>query len=192
MRTQGFWKARIACERTIRRLRRNMLHGTSLYNFLLNSISNVWTCENQRKKNNTETDLCIKPHKFHSKLRHTVSVYQSSWVTQWMGNNEKNHRDGLILRERMRCVSSVSSIRAFSRRFYPKRLTSVNTHIDGRVNHARRQPARQEQLGLSVSLRESSTLSYKTALPPELSWPVLLLNQINQITYYLLLLKIVT
>ena len=29
-------------------------------------------------------------------------------------------------------------------------LTSVNTNIDGRVNHARRQPARQEQLGLNV------------------------------------------
>ena len=53
------------------------------------------------------------------------------------------------------------TIRAFGRRFYPKRLTSVNTHIDtdSRVNHARRQPASQEQLGFSVLLRDTSTIS---------------------------------
>ena len=51
----------------------------------------------------------------------------------------------------------IITIRAFSRRFYPKRLTPVNTHIDGRVNHARQQPARQEQL--SALLRDTSTLA---------------------------------
>ena len=51
-------------------------------------------------------------------------------------------------------------------------------HIDGRVNHARRKPAHQEQLGLIVFLRDTSTSNYQpfgyktTALPPELSRPL--------------------
>ena len=55
------------------------------------------------------------------------------------------------------------TIRAFGRRFYPKCLTSVYTHLhtDGRVNHARRQPAPQEQLGLSVLIRDKTTLGYE-------------------------------
>ena len=79
----------------------------------------------------------------------------------------------------------VPSTFTFSRRFYPKRLKSVNTHIDGRVNHAR-QPARQEQLGLSDLAQghintqlggagdrtSNKTTGYKTtALSPELSRP---------------------
>ena len=46
------------------------------------------------------------------------------------------------------------TFREFSRRFCPKRLI----HSDGGVNHARQQPAGEEQLGLSVLLRDTSTL----------------------------------
>ena len=48
------------------------------------------------------------------------------------------------------CLPSFAfTFRAISRRFYLKPLITVHTniHTDGRVNHARRQPARREQLG---------------------------------------------
>jgi hypothetical protein len=36
---------------------------------------------------------------------------------------------------------------------------TIHTHIDGGVNHAGRQPARWEQLGLGALLKHTSTLS---------------------------------
>ena len=39
--------------------------------------------------------------------------------------------------------------------------TTIHTHIHGVVNHARRQPARQEQFGLSALLWDTLPLSQK-------------------------------
>ena len=39
------------------------------------------------------------------------------------------------------------TFRALSRRFHPKRLAYTHSHTIGGVNHASRQPARQEQSG---------------------------------------------
>ena len=42
----------------------------------------------------------------------------------------------------------------------PKALYNIaqHSHPDGGVSHARREPARQEQLGLGAVLRDTSTL----------------------------------
>ena len=59
------------------------------------------------------------------------------------------------------CLFNISIIITFlfvSRRFYPKRLKNIFIHTDGGVDHARRQPARREQLGWGVLLRDTSTL----------------------------------
>ena len=40
-----------------------------------------------------------------------------------------------------------------------RKITHIHSHTDGRVNHARRQPDRPQQLGLGVLLRDTSTLS---------------------------------
>ena len=48
---------------------------------------------------------------------------------------------------------TIRAVSESSERFYPKRLTSVNTHVDTTTAESTthgRQPARQEQLGLSV------------------------------------------
>ena len=48
----------------------------------------------------------------------------------------------------------------FSGRFHPKKhpYTTVHRHIHSGVNHAGRQPARREQLGLGALLSDTSTL----------------------------------
>ena len=53
-----------------------------------------------------------------------------------------------LLRLHLRCLGDT----------HPKWLKTVPTHIDGGVNHARRQPARQEQSWWGVLLRDTSTL----------------------------------
>ena len=49
--------------------------------------------------------------------------------------------------DKERYVSAFIHSGVFSRRFYPKRLATVQSHTNGAVNHAGRQPARKEQLG---------------------------------------------
>ena len=54
------------------------------------------------------------------------------------------------------------TFRAFSKRFYQKRLDSgsyTHSHTDGGVDHVRRQPARQEQSGGGALLWDYSALS---------------------------------
>ena len=57
---------------------------------------------------------------------------------------------------------------AFNRCFYPMRIKNIYTpiqtiythpHTDGGVNHGKRQPARQEQLGGGALLKDTLTLS---------------------------------
>ena len=88
------------------------------------------------------------------------------------------------------CKTNVNGLHlhsAFLTIGHPKRCTifashsRTHSHTDGGVSHARRQPARREQLGLGALLKHTSTLSQEEpeigrnlqitsqpALPPEL------------------------